>query len=605
MKIIKFIRTDKYAGYVLALMVLVYFSNQFDRFIFSSSKIPFIDYKSYEYGLLVGPIFTVMYTLAGIFMGLVGEVQRVKVLYSSVLIWSLFIACISITSRFWQVGILMAGLGIGEAGCTPFASALLSDIFPEELQGTAMGIYNLSIYFAYGMALALGSLSQELLGWGGIYLIAGGYGIAIGLLVAFTVKDPMDAQTRTSLFTAAASSRTYSAVMGRHMSEEGRARLMRRERTLSIQFNSPTQTERKARAPSATTPFRDAFKEAGDSLRRVWRWWSQTPSLMILCIAAGFRKGAGVIWADYTAIFFSDMFTLSSEQTYCEYSFNPAYGQPASSTSVVCPEEYPFCLASNQGCATLSETPWHNQGMDRDDFECFIAWVPLVMGSIGVLTGGWLSDYYVKTHGPKARVYVMVALTALAAPFAAGVLVLGYPWCFVALMGCLLLGEGWMGACLALVLDCSPPSIKASSVAIFQFITSNIGGNMALLCPFFRGVFKEDHTYTFDTYPAYGTTEQGIVQTEIVQESSSSIQNSLLILFPGMYIASSILFLAVLGYLYQDFESSTKYVPPSGSANKKHSFAGNVDEYILGDADDDSLPFLDPNDEEKIEVPPE
>ncbi|CAM9669046.1 unnamed protein product, partial [Heterosigma akashiwo] len=54
-------------------------------------------------------------------------------------------------------------------------------------------------------------------------------------------------------------------------------------------------------------------------------------------------------------------------------------------------------------------------------------------------------------------------------------LVLDYPFCFVSHFLCLLIGEGWMGVALAMILDCSPPNIRATSVAIFLFITTNIG----------------------------------------------------------------------------------------------------------------------------------
>lgn len=45
-----------------------------------------------------------------------------------------------------------------EAGCTPFVASMLADIYPTELRGTALGIYNWGIYMGYSMSYALGNL---------------------------------------------------------------------------------------------------------------------------------------------------------------------------------------------------------------------------------------------------------------------------------------------------------------------------------------------------------------------------------------------------------------------------------------------------------------
>jgi MFS family permease len=45
-----------------------------------------------------------------------------------------------------------------EAGCTPFVASMLTDIYPSELRGTALGIYNWGIYLGYSMSYALGNL---------------------------------------------------------------------------------------------------------------------------------------------------------------------------------------------------------------------------------------------------------------------------------------------------------------------------------------------------------------------------------------------------------------------------------------------------------------
>ena len=45
-----------------------------------------------------------------------------------------------------------------EAGCTPFVASIMADIFPAELRGAALGIYNWGIYMGYSMSYAIGNL---------------------------------------------------------------------------------------------------------------------------------------------------------------------------------------------------------------------------------------------------------------------------------------------------------------------------------------------------------------------------------------------------------------------------------------------------------------
>ena len=48
-----------------------------------------------------------------------------------------------------------------EAGCTPFAAAIIAEMFTPELRGSAMGIYNFGIYFGYSISYAFGNFLYE------------------------------------------------------------------------------------------------------------------------------------------------------------------------------------------------------------------------------------------------------------------------------------------------------------------------------------------------------------------------------------------------------------------------------------------------------------
>ncbi len=49
------------------------------RYLFSVSKIPFMDSDSFEFALIAGPFFTAVNALAGVLLSFVGEVRPVRV----------------------------------------------------------------------------------------------------------------------------------------------------------------------------------------------------------------------------------------------------------------------------------------------------------------------------------------------------------------------------------------------------------------------------------------------------------------------------------------------------------------------------------------------
>lgn len=148
-----------------------------------------------EYNVLAGPIFILIYTFAGIPVGVAADLYNRKVLLSvALLIWSGCTFLTGFAEEYWQLAVLRFGIGFGEAGCTPFATSLLADYFAPELRGTALGVYNWGIYFGYSMAYAVGNLITDAdimgMGWRWAYFLSGGPGIVLGVLMLLSMKEP-------------------------------------------------------------------------------------------------------------------------------------------------------------------------------------------------------------------------------------------------------------------------------------------------------------------------------------------------------------------------------------------------------------------------------
>lgn len=151
--------------------------------------------QGFEYQIVAGPVFIVIYTFAGIFISFAADKYNRKVMLGACLIfWSTMTLLTGFIKEYWQLVILRFGLGFGEAGCTPFVASMLTDIYPAELRGTALGIYNWGIYMGYSMSYALGNLITAAningQGWRWSFFISGMPGIVIGILMIITLKEP-------------------------------------------------------------------------------------------------------------------------------------------------------------------------------------------------------------------------------------------------------------------------------------------------------------------------------------------------------------------------------------------------------------------------------
>ena len=111
-------------------------------------------------------------------------------------------------------------------------------------------------------------------------------------------------------------------------------------------------------------------------------------------------------------------------------------------------------------------------------------------------------------------------LQLIAAPFAAGALFLKPPWAFISLIPSNIIGEMWVGVTLTVVVELVPSTIRTASVAWYLFVISIIGGNVPLLVPVIKKV--------------------------------TSLRVALYILFPGLYVLGSVLFLLTLFVLKRD-----------------------------------------------------
>jgi len=180
--------------YALGILALVYMFNFIDRQILAillpSIKTEF-DVNDTVLGLLTGTAFALFYVSLGIPIARYADrANRRNLIAWAVAIWSGMTALSGMVANIWQLALARIGVGIGEAGCSPPAHAMIADMYPPEKRSAAMGVYTLGISAGIMLAYLAGGWIAENVGWRQAFLAVGLPGILLAVLVRLTVVEP-------------------------------------------------------------------------------------------------------------------------------------------------------------------------------------------------------------------------------------------------------------------------------------------------------------------------------------------------------------------------------------------------------------------------------
>lgn len=183
-----------YRYYALAVLTLVYVFNFVDRqviVILSEYIIEDLDLNLTQYGMLSGIAFAAIYCLFGIPIARIADKgNRRNVIAVSLTVWSLFTAVCGSVQNFWQLFAARFGVGIGEAGGSPPAHSMVSDIFPANERATALSIYSLGVYGGILVGYIGGAYLVQWFDWRIAFIVVGLPGILLAVLLRLTVKEP-------------------------------------------------------------------------------------------------------------------------------------------------------------------------------------------------------------------------------------------------------------------------------------------------------------------------------------------------------------------------------------------------------------------------------
>ncbi len=185
--------------YALFVLTVVYTSSFIDRQIISILLQPIKEefiLSDTALGVLGGVAFAIFYATLGIPMAMMADrSNRRNVIALAITVWSAMTALGGIAQNFTQLLAARIGVGVGEAGSGPPSHSIIADLYPLAERTRAMAIYSSGIYIGSALGALIGGTVALHYGWRSALLVVGLPGLAIALLVRFTLREPIRGQS--------------------------------------------------------------------------------------------------------------------------------------------------------------------------------------------------------------------------------------------------------------------------------------------------------------------------------------------------------------------------------------------------------------------------
>jgi MFS family permease len=181
-------------GYILAMLTLVYVVNYMDRNILNQ-LLPSIKAEFHlsdaDLGFLSGTVFAILYATLGVPLAwLADRMNRRNVMAVSMVLFAAMTAVSAFCRSFGQLVVARVFTGIGEAGTSPSANAIISDLYAPRERAQALSFYGAGLNIGLLLAFFGGGFIEQQFGWRIAFLAAGIPGLILAILFFLTVPEP-------------------------------------------------------------------------------------------------------------------------------------------------------------------------------------------------------------------------------------------------------------------------------------------------------------------------------------------------------------------------------------------------------------------------------
>jgi MFS family permease len=192
--------------WALGILFVVYIFNFIDRQIVNilSEDIKHeLVLNDTQIGMMTGLTFAMVYCTMGIPVArLADATSRKGVTVLSLIVWSGFTALCGLATDIRVGGVVVVsgfvfllvarmGVGLGEAGGSPPAHAMISDYYEKEKRGRALAIYSAGLYAGTLLGYYLGGILTDMLDWRQAFFVVGIPGVIFAFIVWTTVREPV------------------------------------------------------------------------------------------------------------------------------------------------------------------------------------------------------------------------------------------------------------------------------------------------------------------------------------------------------------------------------------------------------------------------------
>ncbi|BCW90713.1 Multidrug resistance protein MdtG [Alphaproteobacteria bacterium SO-S41] len=209
--------SDFQRSYAMWLLLIVYVLNFVDRQVINILAEPIkneLGLSDSAVGAMTGLYFALFYTVLGLPIArLADRSHRPRIIAAALLVWSGFTALSGFAQNFWQLAAARIGVGIGEAGCTPPAHALIADLNPKEKRASALAFYSMGTPIGAVLGTIAGGVFADAFGWRMAFLVCGLPGVILAIVVALTLAEPRARQLVAGVKNAATKTATIPEVL--------------------------------------------------------------------------------------------------------------------------------------------------------------------------------------------------------------------------------------------------------------------------------------------------------------------------------------------------------------------------------------------------------
>ncbi|SDE23742.1 spinster family MFS transporter [Kordiimonas lacus] len=180
--------------YALVVLTIVYAFNFIDRqilVILQEAIKNDLGLSDTQLGLLSGFSFAIFYTVLGLPIArLADRMNRRNIISIALAIWSGMTALSGMAQNFTQLLLARMGVGVGEAGGSPPAHSMISDMFTAGKRSTALAVYSAGLYLGIFLGYTSGGYLQEAYDWRTTFMIVGIPGVLLAIILRMTVQEP-------------------------------------------------------------------------------------------------------------------------------------------------------------------------------------------------------------------------------------------------------------------------------------------------------------------------------------------------------------------------------------------------------------------------------